>query len=481
MKSEKMMREAPVWKLLVQMSLPVVCVMLVNVLYNMADVFFMGRTGETMQVAAISLASPVFAIFSAFNTLLGFGACTASSIALGQGDLKSVKHYTSFALYASLFLGVLTTIIVFLFTNPLLSLLGANEQTAEHAAVYMRIFSLGAPFMVAGGSLGNTLRADGDSVNPLKATMAGTITNIVLDPIMISGLHMGIRGAALATVIGNVLSFILVVRASKSKEAFSVSPRDFSLRPEISLKVLSYGLPMAAGTMLMSFSHTFANRLLVRYGNEALAAQGVAGKAGMLISMLVMGICMGVQPAVSYSYGRRDTKRLREIIFGTGLTAVLIGVVMGGSFLIFRDAFVQSFLDDPQVIAYGRQMMLGGIVTSPLYGIYQMCAVYLQGTGKVTYATITALMQKGIVYILVLYLMHGAFGLTGLIFTSAVTDVITTAFALVFCLLRSRQIAAQSAPAETGNAAGDSAGSADPAARSLSANRKAAQIAAVKS
>jgi Na+-driven multidrug efflux pump len=192
---------------------------------------------------------------------------------------------------------------------------------------------------------------------------------------------------------------------------------------------------MAAGTMLMSFSHTFANRLMVQYGNEAIAAQGVAGKAGMLTSMLVMGICMGVQPAVSYTYGREDRRRLRKIVLGVGLVAVVISTVTGWSFLFFRDAFVRSFLNDPQVIAYGKQMVLGSVIMAPLFGIYQMCAVYLQGTGKVTYATITALMQKGIVYLPALYLMHSAFGLTGLIFTSAVTDAITTVAALLLCWL----------------------------------------------
>ena len=271
--------------------------------------------------------------------------------------------------------------------------------------------------------------------------MTGTITNIILDPIMISGMHMGIRGAAIATLIGNVLSFILMINAARRKESFSISIRDLSFRPEVSLKVLSYGLPMAAGTMLMSFSHTFANRLMVQYGNEAIAAQGVAGKAGMLTSMLVMGICMGVQPAVSYTYGREDRRRLRKIVLGVGLVAVVISTVTGWSFLFFRDAFVRSFLNDPQVIAYGKQMVLGSVIMAPLFGMYQMCAVYLQGTGKVTYATITALMQKGIVYLPALYLMHSAFGLTGLIFTSAVTDAITTVAALLLCWLGTEKLA----------------------------------------
>ena len=435
MTNERMMKDAPIGRLLLQMSLPVIVVMLVNVLYNMADVFFIGRTGQTVQVAAISLSGPVFAVFSAFNTLLGFGACTAVSMALGRGDRMLCRRYTSFCLYASLGIGLFSAAIVWIGLEPLLRLLGADGQTAPHAALYLRVFSLGAPFMVAGGSLGNTLRADGDSRSAMIGTMLGTVANILLDPVFISLFGWGIVGAAAATVIGNILSFAAMLRLAKEKDFFSLSPKDFILRREISLTVLGYGLPMAAGTLLMSFSSTFANRLLVLYGNEAVAANGVAGKAGMLIAMLIMGVCMGVQPAVSYAYGRGDRGRLRQIVFGTGIAAVLLGCVLGGAFFLLRERFVASFLDDPAVLAFGRRMVLGGIATAPFYGIYQMSAVFLQGTGKVSYATVTALLQKGIVYIPVLYLMHRFLGLTGLIFAPAVTDFIATLTAVVLSLL----------------------------------------------
>lgn len=434
MTTQHMMREASIPRLLLQMSLPVILVMLVNALYNMADVFFMGRTGETMAVAAIALCGPVFSVFSAFNTLLGFGACTAASMALGRGEYRRVRQFTSFCLYSSLLVGSLSMAAVWIAMKPMLSLLGADEVTAPYAAAYLRVFALSAPFMVSAGSLGNTLRADGDSKSALVGTMSGTVINILLDPLFISVLHRGIVGAAAATVIGNIVSFCVMLSVARKKETFSVSLRDFSLRKEISLTVLSYGLPMAAGTLLMSFSSTFANRLLVLYGNEAVAAQGVAGKAGMLIAMLVMGVCMGVQPAVSYAYGSGDRRRLRQVVLGTGLSAVIIGTVLGLAFLIFRDRFVTAFLDNDAVIIYGRRMVLGSIVSAPFYGVYQMCAVYLQGTGKVSYATFTALMQKGIVYLPVLFLLHRFFGLTGLIFAPAVTDLIATAVALALCL-----------------------------------------------
>ena len=440
MTTQRMMREVSIPRLLLEMSLPVILVMLVNVIYNMADVFFMGRTGETMAVAAIALCGPVFSVFSAFNTLLGFGACTAASIALGRGEHQRVRQFTSFCLYSSLIVGILSMVSVWIAIKPLLSILGANEATAPYAASYLRVFALSAPFMVSAGSLGNTLRADGDSKSALLGTMSGTITNILLDPLFISVLHWGIVGAAAATVIGNILSFCAMLSVARKKETFSVSLRDFSLRKEISLTVLGYGLPMAAGTLLMSFSSTFANRLLVLYGNEAVAAHGVAGKAGMLIAMLVMGVCMGVQPAVSYAYGCGDRQRLRQIVLGTGFAAVIIGTALGLIFLILRNQFVTAFLDNDAVIAYGRQMVLGGIVSAPFYGVYQMCAVYLQGTGKVSYATLTALLQKGIVYLPALFLMHRLFGLTGLIYAPAVTDLIATAVALALCLSRAAQL-----------------------------------------
>lgn len=433
MKNEKMMREAPAWKLLLTMGLPVIVVMIVNVVYNMADVFFMGQTGETMQVAAISLASPAFNIFSGVSTLFGAGACTAIAIALGQGDREKAKYYTSFSAWCSIVVGVVLAAAMVLFMDPLLGLLGANAETAGFTQTYLSIVAIGAPFTLLGGALGNAVRADGSSTKAMAIMLIGTFINIALDPLFILGFGWGIAGAAWATVLGNAVSCLLVVRLVVRSDCFSVSPKYFTLKKDVSLRVLSLGLPMAAGTVLMCFSSMFSNQLLVKYGNTAVAANGVAGKAGMLVIMIAMGICMGMQPVISYTYGAGDRKRMRSVILTTGTATTIVCVALGGGFLLGREAFVKAFLNDPQVLETGKFMMLT-LLGIPVSGIYQLCSTYLQGTGKVSYATLTSLLSKGIVYVPVLFLAEALGGLPGLVFAGVVTDVISTVIGVALCL-----------------------------------------------
>ncbi|MEE3457067.1 MAG: MATE family efflux transporter [Lachnospiraceae bacterium] len=441
MKNEKLMREGSITELLVKLSLPVILIMMVTVLYNMADVFFIGRSGDRYQLAAISLAGPVFSAISAFNTLIGFGGCTASSIALGEGREDLVKQYSAFVLYASLGTGIALGALIIAGMNPLLSFLGADESTAAYTAEYLRILALGAPFMIMSGALGNTVRADGDVKNAMLASLAGTLLNVALDPLFIAVFHWGCSGAALATVIGNIVSLLLLIMAVSKKSAFSLSPKDFTLRKDISLHVLSLGFPMAASTLLMSFSSTVSNRLTVSYGNEVIAARSVSGKSAMLIPMIAMGICMGVQPAISYVYGRRDLARLRKIVLGVGGVCFVFAAVMSVFFFLFRGQFVAAFSPDPEIISLGSRMMLGTLLAVPVESVYHMCSTYLQATGKVAYATLTSLLQKGLIFLPVLLLMERLFGLSGIIYANAVTTLISTVIALALSSSWNRQIA----------------------------------------
>ncbi|RKJ39316.1 MATE family efflux transporter [Acutalibacter sp. 1XD8-33] len=438
MKNEKMMREAPVWKLLFTMGLPTIVVMIVQVLYNMADVFFIGQGGNAMQVAALSLSGPAFNIFQGVGTLFGAGGCTAIAIALGQGDREKAKYYSSFCAWASVITGVALAIAMFLFMDPLLSLMGANEETAGFARTYLSIILLGVPFTMFGGGLGNAIRADGSSAKTMLIALAGTFTNILLDPLFISVFQMGIAGAAWATVIGNVVTSVLVFLHVKKSDGFTISPKYLTLKKDVSLRVVSLGVPMAGGTVLMCVSSMFSNQLLVKYGNIAVAANGVASKAGMLVGMIVMGVCMGMQPVISYTYGTGDRGRMRRIILETGVATTILSTVLGGVFLLGRETFVTAFLDDPQILETGKFMMLT-LLGAPVGGIYQLCSAYLQGTGKVSYATVTSLLSKGIVYVPVLFAMEALAGLPGLVFAGVVTDVISTAAGVILCLVWARQ------------------------------------------
>ena len=215
------------------------------------------------------------------------------------------------------------------FMEPLLGLMGANGETAGYARLYLTIIALGSPIMMFTVSLGNTLRADGSSGKSMLISLVGTGVNILLDPLFILGFGWGIGGAAAATVLGNVASCVLVIRHVQKSGCLTCSFRYFTLNRKVSLRVMSLGLPMAAGTVLMCFSAMFSNQLLVKYGNIAVAANGVAGKAGMLVGMIAMGVCMGMQPVISYTYGTGDSQRMRQIVTVTGLAATLISVLLG--------------------------------------------------------------------------------------------------------------------------------------------------------
>ncbi len=434
MTSETMMKDAPVWKLILKMSLPMVVVMLMNVVYNMADVFFMGQTGNSLQVAAVSLAGPVFGILSGLNVLIGSGACTAIAIALGGGETERVKRYMSFSFWTSLALGLIACAAILLGMEPLLSLLGANAETSGYTRDYLRILALGAPVTIVGGVLGNAIRADGSATAPMLFSIGGNLINIVLDFLFVLVFHWGTSGAALATVFGSLFSLVCILFLLRRKKAFSISPKYFSLRPSVSLRVLSLGVPMAAGVILQGCSGMFSNQLLVKYGNAAVAASSVAGKSGMLIGMVLMGICMGIQRAISYMFGVGNRKRIRKIVRGTGFLTVLLSLGMAVGFFFARDSFMAAFLNDPQVIELGRTMMLASLVTAPVTAVYQLCSAYLQGIGKVRPATVTSLLRQGLVYVPLLYLMELALGLNGVIFAASAADLIACAAACFLCL-----------------------------------------------
>ncbi len=442
MTSETMMKEAPVWKLILKMSLPMVVVMLMNVVYNMADVFFMGQTGDSLQVAAVSLAGPVFGILSGVNVLIGSGACTAIAIALGGGETERVKRYMSFSFWTSLVLGIIACAAILLGMEPLLSLLGANAETAGFTRDYLRILALGAPVTIVGGVLGNAVRADGSATAPMLFSIGGNLINIVLDFLFVLVFHWGTSGAALATVFGSLFSLVCILFLLRRKKAFSISPKYFSLRPSVSLRVLSLGIPMAAGVILQGCSGMFSNQLLVKYGNTAVAASSVAGKSGMLIGMVLMGICMGIQPAISYLYGVGNWGRIRKIVRETGFLTVLFSLGMAAAFFLTRDSFMAAFLDDPQVIKLGRTMMLASLITAPVTAVYQLCSAYLQGIGKVTPATVASLLRQGLAYVPALYLMERVLGLPGVIFAGSVADVISCAVSCTLCLVGAKNTTA---------------------------------------
>ncbi len=312
MDEHELMGELKISKAVMKMAVPSVISSLVTVVYNMADTFFVGQTGDPLQVAAVSLTNPIFILLMAFANMLGMGGSAVLSVALGAKDEKRAKNAAAFVTYASLFLGILAAAVMILFMDPILTLFGANVETYEFARGYTFHISYGAPFIIWSAAASFIVRAEGASKEAMVGSMIGTIANIVLDPIFISVLDQGTAGAAIATTIGNVLASVYYLwYFLKKSRVLSIRWRDFTVRQGILTKTCSSGLPTAIFSALMSVSTIVLNQLLVVYGNDPVAAIGIVFKANMFITFLQMGLANGVQPLLGYNYGSGNINRFR--------------------------------------------------------------------------------------------------------------------------------------------------------------------------
>ena len=398
--NEEMLRSGDYRTLALKLCVPAVLIMVVMVLYHMADVFFIGQTGDPNKVAAVSLASPMFSILSGLGVLLGNGGCTAISLALGKGDYDRTKKISSFAIWGAALTGAVFAVAVLALMNPVCRMLGTDAETEAFTAEYLRIIAIGAPIIMLTNVVPALIRADGSTTDSMIGNMIGTVLNIALDPLLISVFGMGVSGAAMATVAANAVSlgyYALFLR--KKAKIYSASPRDISLKKDVVWTVISLGLPMSISTILASVSGAVANNLMMAYGSVAVAGQSVASRIGQMVSMVVMGICMGMQPAISFNYGAGNKKRLTEILKKTTGLAVIAGTVLSALCLLFRDQLLNAFLNNPDVLQIGRVCLLAAVVIGPFYGFYQICTTYLQAAGKTRQAITVSLLEKGLVYI----------------------------------------------------------------------------------
>ncbi len=427
--------EAPVPKAVATMAIPTIISMLVVVIYNMADTFFIGQTNDAMQVAAVSLATPVFMVFMALGNLFGIGGSSAISRALGEKRMERAKNLSSFCCYGSLGLGVIMAAAFLLGMNGILKMIGASENTFWYAKEYLTYISFGGPFIMFGTAFGNILRGEGAAKESMIGNLIGTVTNIVLDPIMILGLGWGVTGAAVATVIGNIAACLFyLMYFLRKKSVLSIHLQDFKMREGVAIGVMTIGIPASLNNILMSCANIVLNNVLVQYGDNPVAAMGVAMKANMLVVLLQIGLCAGIQPLIGYNYGARNSKRLKKVFRFTGLCAIVMGTVLTILMVMAREAVIRAFINDSQVVDYGIQMVIALQLTGPVIGILFLCINTIQGMGKALPSLILTICRQGLVFIPLVFLLNRLFGLDGVIYAQAAADVISIILSVMICL-----------------------------------------------
>ena len=250
------------------------------------------------------------------------------------------------------------------------------------AANYMRTLAVGSCLMLFSVVMASVVRAEGMILPGMLSNMAGTVTNIILDPVFILWFRMGVTGAATATVIGNlVASAMLVFFIRKQSGILTLSPKPALRKPSLLFHTAAVGLPNGISSVLSGFASTFSNQILSAYGSGVIAAMAAAGRATMVITMIQMGICIGVSPLIAYNYGAKNMPRLRETLIKTAVLTIGFGTIATVSCFAGRDALIGLFLKDAANAQIGKQMMFWLLIASPLLGFYYLSSNFLQAAG----------------------------------------------------------------------------------------------------
>ena len=453
----KVFEEYTVPKAVMTMALPSMLSMLINIVYNLADTFFVGQTGDSNQVAAVSVSMPLFLLFIAMGNLFGVGGCAFVSRSLGEGKKDRVKTISAFCIYTSIIVGAVLGIIFFSFKNQILMLVGASENTVGLAADYLKWVALGAPSIVLAITTTNLVRGEGAAKKSMIGSVIGQIANIILDPIFILdkgdklfgitmpfGFDMGVAGAAIATVIGNILTVIyFLVYFLRGKSILSITPKRFSMGNGIVKGVIGVGLPAAVNNLLMSVSNIIVNVVLIKYGDNAVAAMGIAMKANMLVVMLQIGLAQGVQPLIGYCYGAQNYKRMKKCMRFSIICNVVIGTAMTLFYLFFRRTVIELFINNNDVIELGEKMLLALMASGPVIGIMFVLNFSFQGMGKGIQSMILSLGRQGLIYVPMLFIMNSLIGLEGIIWSQSTADICCVITSIVMFALINKNIKKQ--------------------------------------
>lgn len=440
-KHEKLFRDQPVWQAIATLTVPALLTILVMMFYNMADTFFIAQLGDTAKVASVSVVSPVFSVIMALGTMLGVGASTVISVAFGAQDTEKAKNTASLCFYFGIVLGTVVTVLLLVFTDPLLRFLGTQPEMWDDAATYLRVLALGTVLMLTASTTSALIRAEGAVKEGMIGNLAGTVTNILLDPLFILVFGWGVTGAAVATVLGNLVATCCYLFYIKRHAAVvSLDSKRALKSPALLGSILALGVPNGVSTVLSGFASTFSNRLLSAYGTDAIAAMSAAGKASLLISMVQMGICMGVQPLLAYNYGAKNLRRLKESLQKTAILTVLVGLSAAAVCFLFRRWVIGLFLKEEVVAALGERMILYLIAGAPFLGFVYLSTNYLQATKKAGAAIVVSLLRQGLILIPLLYLFHALFGLVGVAASHLATDVLAAVLSMLLFVIYYRRM-----------------------------------------
>ena len=412
------------------LTIPNVLCMVITLVYNLADTYFIAAVGNTDLVAGVSLCAPVLTVQMAFGNVFAQGGCSLVSRLLGAGKKDEIKRVSAHCIYTGYLLGLVLGIFFLLTGRMLLPLLGADGDTVGFAGQYFYWIAAGSPFVTASYVYTNLFRSEGLSKEAMLGTGIGAVVNIILDPIFISGLGMGAGGAAIATVIGYVVSdlYCTVVLLKKSR-LLSLDPRYFRIPGTYEKQILGIGIPSAIMNIVQSLSVVFLNQFLLPYGNVEIAAMGIAMKTVSIVNLVLIGLAYGGQPLYGYFFGAGDRENLKKLTRFNLRVSSGTAIVMSAVVFAAAEPLIRFFMKDAAIVQSGSLMLRLQVVTMTFAGVTLLLTLIFQSAGKIGISFVLSLSRQGFLFLLVLVAASRMFGYYGVLVSQAAADVISMVLA----------------------------------------------------
>lgn len=464
-KDNELFTSMPVGKAVAKLAVPTVVSQIIVILYSLADTLFIGQIGDPNQIAALSITFPIYTLLTAVANLFGISANSVIARSLGQNDEATAKKASSFAFWASIALTAVLSVLLAVFMQPILLFFGADEFTLGFTTDYLFwVFVIGGIPTVAGLVLGHLVRSVGKTKEAGIGLTIGGIMNIILDPIFIFVFEMDVAGAAVATMLSNVISmvyFFVVLAKLRKTSVLTLAPRYFSLEKKVAWGTLSVGFPAAISVLLVSVSIMLLNGLLLSHenGNILSAAYGVTSKCGTIALHISIGIAQGVMPLIGYNYGAKNHKRVHEVCRLSFLILFIFSLIFLVIVQLIPGTIVRMFIDHAKTIEVGSVFMRCWswcVIGMSLFNMYNSI---FQAVGKWKTSLLLAVLRLGVIFSVLCVVLNALFGVSGLMWVQAITDTLSCLIAMAMYGRFKKSLAKELA------------GVAEPAAAPVTANR----------
>lgn len=434
----KMINE-PVWKLISTLAVPTIISMLVTGIYNMADTYFVSQLG-TEASAAVGIMFPVMSIIQACGFTLGMGSASLISRKLGERKNQEASQIASTGFFSALAIGTLIGILGLVFTDGIMRLVGSSETILPYAVKYGSVIFIGAPFMCASFVLNNVLRSEGKAAFSMVALTSGGILNIILDPLFIFTFKLGISGAAVATVICQVISFTILLswflrgKAICGLKLSNLKSESILVLWPVLGQILMTGFPSLCRQGLSSVSTILLNRAAGVYGDAAIAGMAIVTRVVMLIASVMIGIGQGFSPVSGYNFGAKRFDRVRQAFKFTVCASFIMLFAFSAAIWFNAERLVGAIRNDPEVIKVGARALRFQLCLMPFHSIIISTNMLMQSTGHVRNAAFLSCNRQGIFFIPVILVLPHILGILGVELTQTIADGLSTLAAIPYII-----------------------------------------------